>query len=278
MGFSTYEESSYLGEPVTLLKFTHGSTVMGYTDATKTVVYASRSYSPLPLDHDALNATGTMDKTTLRIRVPSDSAIAELFRVYPPSSVVGVTIYHGHANDPSNEFKAVFVGRVLAGNRADDSITTLVCEPISRSFMRPGLRRRYQRLCPHALYNSLCGVNKATFTKTGTVDAILTPELRFMIASGWSGALAPSIFINGIFSITVSGETIIRPITSVDAANIITVGGKLPNVTIGSTVQLIPGCDHTMETCKNVFNNVLNFGGQPWIPTTNPLAAVNNFD
>jgi hypothetical protein len=35
----------------------------------------------------------------------------------------------------------------------------------------------------------------------------------------------------------------------------------------GDQFQLLPGCDHTIATCTNVFNNAGHFGGQPYIPT-----------
>jgi hypothetical protein len=34
----------------------------------------------------------------------------------------------------------------------------------------------------------------------------------------------------------------------------------------------LPGCDRTLATCTNVFNNAANFGGFPFIPT--PETAV----
>src|ERR1700738_4852068 len=36
--------------------------------------------------------------------------------------------------------------------------------------------------------------------------------------------------------------------------------------------QLLPGCDRTLSTCTNLFNNVILYGGFPYIPT--PETAV----
>jgi hypothetical protein len=41
---------------------------------------------------------------------------------------------------------------------------------------------------------------------------------------------------------------------------------------IGDQFQLLPGCDRTLATCTNVFNNAIHFGGFPFIPT--PETAV----
>lgn len=39
----------------------------------------------------------------------------------------------------------------------------------------------------------------------------------------------------------------------------------------GDTVLLVPGCDKTLATCQNVFNNLIHFGGMPFVP--NPEVA-----
>ena len=40
----------------------------------------------------------------------------------------------------------------------------------------------------------------------------------------------------------------------------------------GDQFQLLPGCDRTLPTCINVFNNAVHFGGMPYVPT--PETAV----
>ena len=42
-------------------------------------------------------------------------------------------------------------------------------------------------------------------------------------------------------------------------------------VTTGDTISLVPGCDKTTTTCSGAFNNLLHFGGQPFVP--NPESA-----
>jgi len=37
------------------------------------------------------------------------------------------------------------------------------------------------------------------------------------------------------------------------------------------SVTLYPGCSHTIADCRDKFNNLVNFGGFPWIPSKNPF-------
>jgi uncharacterized phage protein (TIGR02218 family) len=46
----------------------------------------------------------------------------------------------------------------------------------------------------------------------------------------------------------------------------------LSPVEVGDEFRLLPGCDRTIATCTNLFNNATHFGGMPYIPT--PETAV----
>ena len=37
-------------------------------------------------------------------------------------------------------------------------------------------------------------------------------------------------------------------------------------VAVGDTFTLLPGCDHTTETCNATYQNLARFGGFPYIP------------
>jgi uncharacterized phage protein (TIGR02218 family) len=37
-------------------------------------------------------------------------------------------------------------------------------------------------------------------------------------------------------------------------------------VAAGDYFNVLPGCDHMIATCQNVFNNLTHFGGMPYIP------------
>ena len=41
----------------------------------------------------------------------------------------------------------------------------------------------------------------------------------------------------------------------------------------GETVSVFPGCDGLESTCRNKFNNVLNFSGFTRLPSKNPFSS-----
>lgn len=266
MTFQTVETSRSLAEPDTLFRFQVGDTVYAYTDAEQPRTFNGVTYTPIPIDRDQVSASSSLDKTTMKIRVPVTTEIAELFRIYPPSEVVTVTVFQGHAFE--DEFKAVWSGRVLSCSR-DHSQAEMACEPVSTSMKRPGLRRRYQRGCPHVLYGDRCRVDRPTFTRATTVSVVDGAYLT--LPGGWNGVFDPQRFAGGIF---VGGDAT-RAILSV-TGNVMLVGGAVAGLVSGAAVSLSLGCAHTMDAC-NGFANILNYGGQPWIPTQNPISTSSQF-
>lgn len=275
MSFDVLERSRSRGRPQTLYRFQYGDIVYGYTDAEDTITVAGQDYLPEPVDRGALNSSGSLDKAALTLNVKRDNAVAELFRVFPPSDVVTVTIFQGHDSDPAVEFLAVWTGRVISCGR-EGSMAALLCEPVSTSLKRPGLRRRWQYPCPHALYGPQCGVNRAAFTVETMVSGINGAVVS--LPTGWNGAHAEAGFLHGILEWEgPDGRRELRTILRVnEAGNQILVGGKVAGLSVGATVKLSRGCDKQMASCTS-FANIKNFGGQPWIPKKNPIGLVNQF-
>lgn len=273
MTFESREESRSQGEPLTIYRFTIGEEIYAYTDADRPIWFEGETYSAIPIDRDSINTSGTLDKSALTIRVPHDTPIAELFRIFPPSEVVGLTIFQGHDGEPEIEFRAIWAGRVLS-RAVEGSEASLSCEPVNTSMKRPMLRGRYQYQCRHALYRPGCNLNRDDFKVTATVVSVSGSTVTF--ADGWNGSFAEARFANGIMEWDGSTRAT-RQILNVDSTlNRLRIGGSTAGLTPGMTVSLNPGCNHTMGNC-NLFNNILNFGGMPWIPKRNPIGQSNQF-
>lgn len=281
MAFDTYESSRQTGKPVTLYYFVYGEngdtppvdSFYAYTDAAAPVTYDGVTYQPDVITHGNRAQTGNLDRTTLEVRTRKDLPVAELFQIYPPSQVVTLVIRQGHLGD--TEFLVCWSGRVLAASR-DDHEAVLGCEPISTSLRRTGLRRFYGYGCPHVLYSTACGASKAAATVTSTVAGISGFSLT--LGGGWNGAFAYRDFRNGYVEWrSAEGIREIRSIQAVSDAGVIRVKGTITNLAVSDTVTVVAGCNHQMTDCADVHNNINNFGGQPWIPYSNPMRNVNYF-
>lgn len=275
---SFLRDSRFFGRPVELYRFTYGDGsgyVYRYTDAELPVVYNGETYSPLPIQRSATSNSGTLDKSSMEIVLPYNTEVPELFRVYPPGYVVGLTILQGEADDPANEFVAVWVGRILSCTW-EGVEAKLNGEPISTSFRRSGLRRNYQYLCPHVLYGPQCRASKAAATvgvsvtavsgRTVTLNGILTGYNRF------TGGMLEWHRTDGrpeartISAVAVSGLNLILTLT-----------GLPSGLVAGASANAVRGCRHTLVACRDDHANTVNYGGTPWIPLKNPVGNVSPF-
>ena len=273
MSFADIETSRTRGSPQTLYQFACQNKVWAYTDNETPIVFTGRTYRPIPVDRGALATSGTLDKSTLQVDLPHDTEVAELFRVFPPSDIVTLTVFQGH--EDAAEFLAVWTGRVISCAR-NNTTAQVMAEPVSTSMKRPGLRRRFQYGCPHALYGPKCRVNRAAFTRVATVSAISRTTIT--LEAGWNGAFDKARFVDGMIEWVNGTASELRSIKQVDAgANQILINGSAPGLSVGETLSISLGCNHLEDGCQ-VFDNLPNFGGCPWIPKRNPIGFVNNYD
>lgn len=279
MTYSALEASRALGRPAELYYFRFGSdptAFYAYTDVEDAVVYGGVTYNPIPIKRGGIVSSGSLDKSRMSVRVPLTSAIAELFRVYPPGQVVTLTIRGGHLSDVDAEFPVIWVGRVLQCSRNDDNGPEgdLSCEPASTSMRRSGLRRHYQLSCPHVLYEAgdgLCNANKIAATTNRAITALTYTSLTF--ASGWNGALATSKYLGGMISWVTPFLRETRTILRI-SGNTLTLTGPTTGLIVGNSVDIILGCNHQTTDCETLHNNILNYGGQPYIPLVSPISKA----
>ncbi len=276
MTFSAIETSRHQGAPVTLYLFAYSETAsFAYTDAEQAIQHDGITYEPIPIMRDSVTSSGTLDRSALAVRMPRDVELSELFRVYPPAQVVTLIIRQGHLSDtPEPEFLVVWSGRVLSvGREGEECVVS--CEPVSSSLRRPGLRRHYQLGCPHVLYGPQCQANKPASSVTATVASLSGAAIT--LNAGWNGEFPAARFTEGVVEwVNDAGGTERRKILSV-AGNTLRLGGLLRDLEAGETITARLGCNHQMSDCAELFANIHNFGGCPWVPTTNPIGFRNNY-
>lgn len=277
MAFSDYEESIDQGEPINLYRFTYGPMPGDwflYTDAEEDIAHNGNTWKAIPIERGDINSSGTTDKSTLRVLMDVNEGVPELFRVFPPSYTVGLVIWQGHEGD--SEFTICWSGMVLNCARNEGMTAELACEPLSISLKRVGLRRNYQYMCPHVLYGDQCRANKAAAT-TGGIALLMSG--RFLTVVGGIGNY--ELYAGGMIEWnTPDGLREYRTILAVDVINGNTrfqLSGVLQNMEPGQSVSIVKGCAHTLDACRAVHGNAPNFGGQPFIPTQNPMGRSTPF-
>jgi uncharacterized phage protein (TIGR02218 family) len=276
MSFEDFEVSRDLGEPIHLYLVRYGdasNSVYAFTDAEEDIVFNGITFRKEAIQRPRIEASGGTDRKTLDINLPFETPLAQLYKIFPPSIVVNLTIWQGHVNDPDQEFLVIWTGRVL---QVEVSLNeaTLKCEPLTSTLSRPGLRRNYQYQCPHVLYGSRCQALKAVATVTPTVQNVNGASVT--LPANWNSQPSEK-YLNGSFTwVDDLGNTQIRAIIGFNGPNTVKLNGVPLGLEPQQTVEISFGCNRTMEDCLNLHNNINNFGGFPFIPTKNPT-RTNEF-
>ena len=129
--------------------------------------------------------------------------------------------------------------------------------------------RLIQSGCRHTLYDDNCTMNRASFSAARTVAAGSTTKTINL-----NSAVTASVFAQG-FILFTSGQNngLVLAIKSQPSTTQIVLAGVTPLfLTIGDAFTMYYGCDKSQSTCKNIFNNLINFGGFPFVP--NPEYAA----
>lgn len=265
MTYASREVSTDASSPVELYEFRRGGSTWRYTSSAQDASYATYAYVAVPMKRGSIEQTGEIGRSGLRITLARDVEIAQAFIATPPSEVTLLTIYRQHRNDP--ETVAVWMGRVLNVEWRGSEVE-LNCEPVYTSLQRTGLRRLYQRNCPHVLYGTSCQASAVIYRVPGTVVSVAGVLLSVPSAAGY----ATGHFAGGFATWAANGITEKRMIVAHNL-DVITLSAVPPGLAVGDTIYLYPGCDRTLATCAAKFGNSANFGGFPFIPTKNPFGG-----
>lgn len=268
MTYSAIEASSADGSPVELYTFARGLVTWRYTSAQRDIEYEDALYEARVMDRDAVELSTDAPRSAITVRAQRDIEVAELLRITPPTDVITLTIRQLHLTDPDAQAVVVWQGRVLSASWSGPQVS-LRCEPVYTSIRRPGLRRLYQRQCPHVLYGPDCGVLRGAYARSGTVSAVSGTVLTIDEAA----SQPDGYYAGGMLTWEESpGVAIRRMIVGHEGASI-TLTLAIPGLAAGAQVELLPGCDHTLATCDQRFSNAHNYGGFPWIPQRNPFGS-----
>lgn len=269
--YSTLETSDFGGEPFFLYEFTEAITesVTRFTSGPEDRVYTGDSGEPFSstftassVAHTEVHLTSAVEKQRVDFTFPTSNTFARSFVDGSFRNVTTVTLWRAMEQDP-NDVVAYWKGRIM-GSRVEGERIVLSAESAYSSLRVAGLRARYQRTCRHVLYGSGCRLDYTDFDFATTV-ATITGARTLTLAS--VNGQANDYFTGGLLIIAGS-LFFIEAQTGVA----LTVSTRLPDdLEVSDAVSIAPGCDRSRPTCEDKFDNVVNFGGFPYMPGKNPF-------
>lgn len=239
---------------------------------------------PQDLDRAVAGVTGTIWTATAishpRIPYSSDSARSEFPITFPLSNAFArtfldpigvdrttVTLWRGFLNDPDSELVVQYKGAVLNAKPSERGTIALTCMSDVADLLRKALPAVFQRPCRHVLYQGGCRLNLAAWQDNASATAISGGDLVLTFVQDTERA--SGYFKGGILEFNGVREMIIG-----HSGSSLTLAAKVPGLadeiaTNGTaSIQIAPGCNLTVATCRDKFGNLPNFGGFPKMSDT----------
>src|SRR5262249_11245949 len=128
--------------------------------------------------------------------------------------------------------------------------------------------RLWQSSCTHVFGGPMCQFNRTSLAVAFSAGAGSTQT----VITNAPNSTTP--FVQGtIAGLTGANAGLTRTVAGFVSGSTVTVKIAFPfPIADSDQFELLPGCDRTLATCTNVFNNADHFGGFPYIPT--PETAV----
>lgn len=250
---------------------TNGTTLL-LTDHSQKITLNDELYEP----EDAFNASARQKQGNLEVRnldlvgfLSSDKITQADLRagVYREAKVTGYLVDWLF---PDSVFETL-IG-YMADIRYDGEQWTAVLTGVSR-YLQSQVGKVYTRFCSHKLGDAICRVDLDALTETRTVIAISKAKLIF----AGDGSSANGLFNAGLITWTVGNnagyKSQVRKYTA--TGDVFELELKtLYAIQVGDEFEVYPGCDKQLGTCKTAFDNVVNFGGFPYIPGSDKMYAT----
>ncbi|MCK5017619.1 MAG: phage BR0599 family protein [Candidatus Peribacteraceae bacterium] len=258
MSFESLEISVASGQPVELYVLTMGSSIWRMNNSIDEIIYDGQEYHPTKISREAI----TSGDEALSITMPPGHPFTINYATIAPGQVATLTIYRFHRGD-TTDLQVFYKGVVRAVSFTQQARRSIIhVIPIAATFDKNIPDMTYQASCNHVLYDGKCQVFKASYAYVGTPsvatgNVLTVPGLLAAKGAGWA--------VGGYIEY---GTLDFRLVLEQDGDDLTLILPFYENV-IDETVNVYAGCDHVLATCISKFNNLINYGGSPYIPTKN---------
>lgn len=164
------------------------------------------------------------------------------------------------------EVAVLFVGQVKSVP-FKGSVAKVKCVGFEHFLKQTVPSCRYQLTCNHVVFDSRCALSESAYklTTTVTLDSTKTK----LTSTAFSGQV-DGYYTGGKIVFGVESRTIV-----LHKGSEVTIMYKFKELENNDSIDAYPGCDGRIETCRDKFDNVLNFLGFPFIPEENPALRVS---
>ena len=236
-----------------------------YTSGDISVTYSGAKYEPASLERSQVTYDSTLGVVTMEIKTSYLTDTVLEYISINPVEILWVSVMKLHREQSPLEADVVFIGQIkdVSFKGANAAVNCVGFEYFLKQVIP---RRRYQLTCNHQLFDDCCSLVKEDYK----IEATITLDGTQTILSSATFALQDdNYFTAGSVDFGVDSRTIVN-----HSGADITLIYKIKDLEGGDTVNVYPGCDRRLETCRDKFDNIINSLGFLFIPTENPALRV----
>lgn len=228
-----------------------------YTSGESDLTLANQTYKAVSIYRQELSKDSLSDDA--KIVCNFDLEPINLYKEFNPSVSVFVRILNQNGNQ-------LFLGRISNVDFDLTKGTATVKLTAVGGLMKAKIPvRSYSKECGFELFGKGCGLNKADFSVILSNNFSVSED-KLKITSEALGA-KPNGFFSGGYVKFLNQHSYITSHTG----NEINLMFPLKNLSESELIYVFAGCDKLISTCKDKFNNSINYGGFPFIPSKNPV-------
>lgn len=263
MTYATRETSQHGGQPFELYLFQTETQSWRLTSADRQITHLGQLYEP-----EAIVRTATQqgqETSSIKVTIPREHAIAQLFVAYIPATPLSLVIFRGHAGELESETVTHFTGQVTAAQFTEDC--ELTCLPERGVLKRRIPGPKYQKQCNHILYDSGCQVDKNLFKVTGTLTSVSADGLTIQAAA--FGTKPDGFFNAGYIEKGAERRMVVSHLGTT-----LTLFNAMAGLVVGDVIAGFAGCKRDFNDCNTKFDNAPHFFGFEFIPSRNPFDEI----
>ncbi|MGD9671807.1 MAG: phage BR0599 family protein [Hyphomicrobiaceae bacterium] len=267
------ETSAFAGEPIWLFDFVIGTQHYRYTTAETAQTYNFQTWQPAAIERARKQISDRLDDARMDITCDRELDIVLRLRAPPLPTPCRVVIYKSHRGE--TDWIQDWAGIVTRTSLGEAEATLRCSAEIALNNVQSH-RLYFSTTCPYVVYDEFCQVDRQLFRTVGTVSAISGLDVTIPEVD----ALADGRFTGGMleWNHPTDGAMERRWIAS-HAGAVLALVERTGSLAVGMNVSVYWGCDRSKDSAFGClgFNNVINFGGEPYIPPDNPFNGKTLF-
>lgn len=272
MSYADFETSLQNGRPIRLYQFQRGPLKWGYSNVNRTIQFQGITFKAVEggIEDDGIRQTLDAQSDSLNLTTSATLDVVQMYRVVAPSQTISLTIFDSHYGE--TDYLVVWVGQIAGVKFKDSYSAQIQCRTLSSTLDRTGLRKTWSKNCPHTLYDNACKVERSAFKNVGVIDSLNGVNIGFAQAASQEDGYFSGGYIEWVGQYGLEQRGIEK-----HTHDQLTLFGGTFGLALNQEISVYAGCNRTLKACNEQFNNVPNYGGNPYMPGKSPFDGTPVF-